>query len=1083
MYHFYCLLLACFFHACSSDLPGMSSSKAEVNLLLSQQAYSPIKGYLAFDSIYLIGENNELVELVNQPLKLSLNSLVGQAVALNTKAVSQGRYKGLSINLNPAFIHDLSLVHDSQSDIALYNSENQLVTEETLQNTFQVFFEDVVNIDANNKQTLPITFDADLSLRLFADDGDKAHIVIRPAFFSEPLDDNAAYLAKGEGFYLEGQRIKLHQKDSDAQYTLQVSERLQIFSGATLVDHAKRLAYLDQSSDKQWVLEQGKGYQRLRLFSSRSLLNQEVSGVDGARIESFSLVDYADAQMQSFSSLVDNTAEFFDAKGNQLNAKPDMIKVGQHFHVAKSAGATSITLSNGEILAKVEKIEEAALTLKLISYNGKPQLGSIRTKKLSSQGIEKGRYIKMSAILLEDIYNLQSLSPLDSSQVNLGISLLPFGQQEVITFSKHDNKTLVVPANDVPLTLSVAQSGLHIANDIDQVNLEATSCQVLHMRGVTGPRSVNLDSRICGFYLSSQLALRHAHINAIEVQGKLANKRLTASKARVILYEPSDLDEIAIESLAEKTLAQAEDLFPERFWYDGLQTDIDKAKADFSAQRISYAKQFIQQISMAPEEPIVIFTRFQGEELSQLQGPEVEVPPISLTASEVLNNLDDLKASADIANDSLARSSWEDSMRKVGSHVSDFLMFEAEAKRFSSHSTLISDLNRYLTKQDILEKGSSLFDKFIRPQTTLDAALAEGENAKLQKDFDSQNSAKRQRRDHLAAIMALQWHMETLKPEDAQGQRGSTTISDFDNLQKFYLRYVQHCNEKKGAGAKLDYTQSASSLYKALAANIKSSTNPTASKLAYLRDGMSSHLKQKDLSAHQFGVDIRFASNLNSQALLPTGAEHLLLGFFDQASAETNFKTLMFYKMEGHGLATLADFKAHMLAWRSHNKSGKAGKGYRETRLDKDMARELINVTKERLAEKGAKLPDELEGDFLTNGAKEWTVGHYINRLNQTLIDAAVEDRLFIIEIAGDEPELKVGSEVRLTGEHFQQASALGIFDAENVFSNKNMVGIGLTRKLSNDPNQRVYVDTNGLLQDAQRAKSKKFSNLNKRYK
>ena len=1079
MYHFYCLLLACFFYACSSDLSGISPSKTEVNLLLSQQGYSPIKGYLAFDSIYLIGENNELVELVNQPLKLSLNALVGQAVALNTKAVSQGRYKGLSINLNPAFIHDLSLVHDSQSDIAVYNSENQLVTEDNLQNTFQVFFEDVINIDANNKRTLPITFDADLSLRLFADDGDKAHIVIRPAFFSDPLDDSAAYLAKGEGFYLDGQRIKLHQKDSDTQHTLQVSERLQIFSGATLVDYAKRLAYLDQSSDKQWVLEQGKGYQRLRLFSSRSLLNQEVSGVDDARIESFSLVDYSDGQTQSFSSLVDSTAEFFDSKGNQLNAKPEMIKVGQHVHVAKSAEATSITLSNGEILAKVEKIEEAELTLKLISYNGKPQLGSIRTKKLSSQGIEKGRYIKMSAILLEDIYNLESLSPLETSQVNLGISLLPFGQQKVVTFSKHDDKTLEVPADDVPLTVSVAQSGLQIANSIDQVNLEASSCQVLHMRGVTGPRSVTLDRSMCGFYVSSQLALRHAHINAIEVQGKLTNKTLTASNARVILYEPSDLDEIEVKDLAGEALAKTENLFPEIFWYEGLQADIDNASAEYAAQRISFSKQFIQQISMAPEEPVVVLTRFQGEGLSQLQGPEVELPP----ASEVLNNIDDLKASADIANDSLARSSWEDSMRKVGSHISDFLMFEAEAKRFSSHSTLISDLNHYLTKQDILEKGSSLFDQIIRPQTTLDAALAEGENAKLQQDFDSQNSAKRQRRDHLAAIMALQWHMETLKPEDAQGQRGSTTISDFDNLQKFYLRYVQHCNEKKGAGAKLDYTQSVSSLYKALAANIKSSKNPKASKLAYLRDGMSSHLKQKDLSAHQFGVDIRFVSNLNSQALLPTGAEHLLLGFFDQASAETNFKTLMFYKMEGHGLATLADFKAHMLAWRSHNKSGKAGKGYRETRLDEDMARELINVTKERLAEKGAKLPDELEGDFLTNGAKEWTVGHYINRLNQTLIDAAVEDRLFITEIAGDEPELKVGSEVRLTGEHFQQASTLGIFDAEKVFSTKNMVGIGLTRSLSNDPNQRVYVDTNGLLQDAQRTKSKKFSNLNKRYK
>ena len=417
MYRFYCFLFVCCFHACTSDITGTSPSKAEVMVLLSQQGRSPVKGYLALESIHLIGENNELVELVNQPVKLSLNSLVEQSVALNTKAVSQGRYKGLSIKLNPAFIHDLSLVHDSQSELALYNSENQLVTEGSLQNTFQVFFEDVINIDANNKRTLPITFDADLSLRLFADDGDKAHIVIRPAFFSALLDDSAAYVAKGEGFFFEGHRIKLHQKDSDTQHTIQVSERLQIFSGATLVDHAERLAYLDQSSDKKWVLEQGKGYQRLRLFSSKSLLNQEVSDVDDARIESFSLVDYSEAEAKSFSSLVDNTAEFFDSKGNQLNAKPEMIKVGQHVHVAKSAEATSITLSNGEILAKVEKIEEAELTLKLISYNGKPQLGSIRTKKLSSQGIEKGRYIKMSAILLEDIYNLQSLSPLDASQV------------------------------------------------------------------------------------------------------------------------------------------------------------------------------------------------------------------------------------------------------------------------------------------------------------------------------------------------------------------------------------------------------------------------------------------------------------------------------------------------------------------------------------------------------------------------------------------------------------------------------------------------------------------------------------------
>ena len=944
-------------------------------------------------------------------------------------------------------------------------------------------FRGALNINASNKQTLSITFDADLSLKLFADDGDKAHVVIRPAFFSELLDDAAAYVAKGEGFYFEGDSLRLYQKESNTQHTIQVSERLQIFSGARLINHEERLAYLEQSSDERWVLEQGKGYQRLRLFPSDSLLFHEVSDLSNAKITSISIFESSHVRTKPSSTLVDEAFKLFDAKGNQLNVTSDMIKTGQHFHIAKSAEASSIILSNGEILVKVEKIDEAELTLKLISYNGKPQLGTIRTKKLSSQGIEKGRYIKMSAILLEDIYNLQSLSPLDVSQVNLGISLLPFGQQEVVTFSKNDDKTLVVPAADVPLTLSVAQSGLQIANSIDQVNLEASSCQVLHMRGFTGPRSVNLDSSMCGFYLASQLSLRHAHINAIEVQGKLTNKTLTASKTRVILYEPSDLDEIEVQDLAGETLVQTENLFPESFWYVRLQADIDNAIAEYAAQRISFAKQFIEQISMAPEEPVVVLTRFQGEELNQLQGPEVEVLPIPSTASEVLNNIDDLKTSADIANDSLARSSWEDSMRKVGSHISDFLMFEAEAKRFSSHSTLISDLNRYLTKKGVLDKDSSLFDQFIRPQTTIDQELAEGKNVKLQTDFDSQNSTKRQRRDHLAAIIALQWHMETLKPEDAQGQRGSTTISDFENLQKFYLKYVHRCNEKKEAGAKLDYTQSASSLYKELAAKVKSSKNPKASKLAYLRDGMSSHLKQKDLSAHQFGIDIRFVSNLNSQALLPTGAEHLLLGFFDQASAETNYKTLMFYKMEGHGLATLADFKAHMLAWRSHNKSGKAGKGYRETRLDEDMARELIKVTKERLAEKGAKLPDELEGDFLAKGAKEWTVGHYINRLNQTLIDAEVEDRLFIVEIAGDEPELKVGSEVRLTGEHFQQASALGVFDAEKAFSAKNMVGIGLTISLSNDPSQRVYVDTNGLLPDAQRSKSKKFGNLNKRYK
>jgi hypothetical protein len=580
---------------------------------------------------------------------------------------------------------------------------------------------------------------------------------------------------------------------------------------------------------------------------------------------------------------------------------------------------------------------------------------------------------------------------------------LPVGQGEGILYDEKKHSINILPDQiGKVLLFEEAENLSEQDSSVEMLDLSSATCHLLILRQWNYSKSFTLNTADCRKYLTGFVSIEFGHINRVMVTGDRDGNNLLVNDAHIVLYVSSALDTLSISDISNEVI-NPQWILPNK----GLSIPLAQ-----QSSATAFVKDFIASLNLKEDEPIAISMRFAYETTPSeiLQGPES-------------NDNKDIKMiySDDEGKQFRTKAGYREFATKVGKEVASFLMYDVTAESFNDHSRLMTNLEAHLKEKKVLVAEDSLFDVLIKSQTNIDSVIQDRPKSQLARNFDEDNSVKLNQRNHLAAIVALQWYQETLKDQDAQYKRGSTIITDFENLNKFYLKYINEVNKTHGMTKDIDFTVSSSSIYRDLS-KIRSATHPKSSTKAYSRDGLSSHLKQKDLiDPHQFGVDMRLSSDSNSVSMLPTDAQHLLLGFYEADADVTNTKVQTFYKMEGHGLSKAADFILHMQKWVEHSKSGKAGAGFRETRLDVEATKVLIQETNRKLEEKGVKLSDEFSRQFLSMGAKNLTVGYFIRVLNEELKQHNLTDNGFIEEIFGKDAEVRIGSEVRLTPESYLQ--------------------------------------------------------------
>lgn len=580
---------------------------------------------------------------------------------------------------------------------------------------------------------------------------------------------------------------------------------------------------------------------------------------------------------------------------------------------------------------------------------------------------------------------------------------LPVGQGEGITYDEKNHKINILhEKTGKVLVFENTENLSQQHSSTEALDLSSSACHLLVLRQWNYSKSFTLNPADCRTYLAGFLSIEFGHISRIMVTGDRDGNNLLANDAHLVLHVSSVLDALSIADTSADVI-NAQWVLPGK----GLSIPLDK-----QAGATGFVKNFIASLSLKEDEPMGISMRFADEKTRSdiLQGPES-------------SDSKDLKMTYSTESGQQARTQpeYREFATKIGKEVASFLMYETTPENFNDHSRLMTHLEAHLKEKKVLAATDSLFDVLIRPQTNIDSLIHDKPKSKLAKNFRDDNLLKLNQRNHLAAIVSLHWYQETLKDPDAQFKRGATTISDFENLNKFYLKYISEVNKTHGMAKEVDFTASTHSIYRDLS-KIRTATHPKSSTKAYSRDGFSSHLKQKDLiDPHQFGVDMRVSSDTNSLSMLPTDAQHLLLGFYEATSDINTSKVQTFYKMEGHGLSKAADFIAHMQKWVEHSKSGKSGAGFRETRLDVEAAKALIQEANGKLQEKGIKLTDEFSRQFLSMGAKSLTVGYFIRALNEELKEHNLSENRFIEELFGKDAEVRIGSEIRLTPESYIQ--------------------------------------------------------------
>ncbi|MCY4043598.1 MAG: hypothetical protein OXE99_00800, partial [Cellvibrionales bacterium] len=538
--------------------------------------------------------------------------------------------------------------------------------------------------------------------------------------------------------------------------------------------------------------------------------------------------------------------------------------------------------------------------------------------------------------------------------------------------------------------------------DIQLIDFSEAECDLLLLEYRQSAKRLQLPDKDCQMCLSRFLATDVGQVNQVKIKGKIENGEVAAKEIRFVLLSPRFHDPLIYPGVHEINVGARQIASHHQF--------MANESSDVNAAACS--RRFAQALAIQPHDSTEISMQFANDEKAntlQTSGQAATELKLSFAKEE--------------GRAMKTKSGYQVYAERVGKEITDFLLNEVNSETFNDHHHLMALLHHSLISKKAIEPSESLFNALIRPQTNLDEALRNNPKSALARGFNEKHSEKFDQRNHLAAIVALQWYMETLKPKEAQNQRGATTISGFENLFKFYLKYISEVNRRHGLSMPIDYRQSSATIYRMMA-KIRSATHPIGSTKAYLRDGFSSHLKQAGLiDPHQIGIDMRLSSDTNPLEVLPTKARHLLLGFYEMPSGKL---TQVFYKMEGHGLSKVSDFFLHMKKWVEHSQSGKAGMGFRETRLDTEAVRMLIEESDKRLMTKGWNLSESFKNEFLSLGANTLTVGYFIQIINHELKKLHIHDTSFIEEIFGVEAESRIGSEIKLTPTSFLVGSASG---------------------------------------------------------
>lgn len=136
----------------------------------------------------------------------------------------------------------------------------------------------------------------------------------------------------------------------------------------------------------------------------------------------------------------------------------------------------------------------------------------------------------------------------------------------------------------------------------------------------------------------------------------------------------------------------------------------------------------------------------------------------------------------------------------------------------------------------------------------------------------------------------------------------------------------------------LDYNDDIVEIFDELSAKMKA--EKSFNTFAYLRQNVSSHLRQRDLSSvSRFGIDMRFLADGNAVPILPNQGRHLHVGFFRFNDEKKGFT---FFKEEAHGFGSASDKIAHAKNYFVHLLTGKSKQGPRETATPIEFIEKMI---------------------------------------------------------------------------------------------------------------------------------------------